>query len=110
MDFKEGGYRLYAMVNPEGEKHWSRIVYEKIKLYQRFSGRDSFCDQKGTINHSVPSSLYIHRFNDNGAKTEIHSDFVYDSKEDLKTIIQMGMKEGLEMASRNLDELLLKYK
>ncbi len=87
MEFKEGGYRLYAMVNPEGEKHWSRIDYETINLHKSFSGKDSFCDQKGTINVAAPSSLYIHRIKSNGSKTEIHSDLVYDSEEDLKRVI-----------------------
>lgn len=107
MEFKEGGYRLYAMVSPEGEKHWSRIDFETINMHVQFSGKDSFCDQDGTINIAAPSSLYIHRFNDKGSKTEIHSDFEYNSEDDLKKIIQMGMKEGLEIACQNLDALLL---
>jgi mevalonate pyrophosphate decarboxylase len=107
MEFKEGGYRLYAMVSPEGEKHWSRIDFETINMHVQFSGKDSFCDQDGTINIAAPSSLYIHRFNEIGSKTEIHSDFEYNSEDDLKKIIQMGMKEGLEMACQNLDALLL---
>lgn len=36
MDFSEGGYRLYAMVGPEGEKHLGRTDYRSIDVHVQF--------------------------------------------------------------------------
>src|SRR5687768_8096768 len=47
MDFREGGYWLYAMVGPEGEEHWARADYKSISPLRSFSAADSFCDENG---------------------------------------------------------------
>ena len=36
MNFKPGGYWLYAMVGPEGEKHWARMDYLAIDHHRSF--------------------------------------------------------------------------
>src|SRR5687768_9092826 len=47
-EFKEGGVWLYAMVGPEGDKHWCRADYKTIDTKKSFSYIDSFCDENGT--------------------------------------------------------------
>ncbi len=32
MDFRVGGYWLYAMVDPEGNKHWGKTKYLAIEI------------------------------------------------------------------------------
>src|SRR5690554_8002223 len=44
MDFREGGYWLYAMVSPEGEKHWNTIKYISIENKKYFTAKDGFSD------------------------------------------------------------------
>src|SRR6187551_3821444 len=44
MDFKPGGYWLYSMVGPEGERHWARMNFESIIPLKEFKGEDCFCD------------------------------------------------------------------
>lgn len=110
MSFKSGGYRLYAMISPEGEQHWSRNDYKEIDKHNFFSGQDSFSDEKGVINFELPTSQYSHRFLRLNNETEIQSDLIYESEQALETVIKMGMKQGLEMACVNLDELLIKLK
>src|SRR5688572_9933862 len=45
MDFREGGFWLYAMKGPENETHWSRDDFESIQHLKSFSGLDTFCDE-----------------------------------------------------------------
>lgn len=64
MDFREGGYWLYAMVGPNYEKHWSRADFIKIKPQQFFSAMDGFCDENGTLNTSLPRNQWENHFTD----------------------------------------------
>jgi uncharacterized protein YndB with AHSA1/START domain len=51
MNFKEGGFWLYAMVSSEGEKHGSRADFKEIKPKESFSLLERFCDENGNVNH-----------------------------------------------------------
>jgi uncharacterized glyoxalase superfamily protein PhnB/uncharacterized protein YndB with AHSA1/START domain len=106
MDFREGGYWLYAMVSPEGEKHWCRADYKKIDLLKSYSGLDAFCDENGIINKEFPRSFWTNKFSENGETTTVNITIAYDSFADLEKIIQLGFKEGFTMALGNLDQYI----
>src|SRR5690606_37360191 len=53
MDFREGGFWHYALVSPEGTKHWSRYDYKKIKLHKSFTELRIFSDENGTIDPDI---------------------------------------------------------
>ncbi|TRX59198.1 SRPBCC domain-containing protein [Fulvivirga sp. M361] len=108
MDFKEGGYRTYAMVGPEGEKHMARTDYRSIHVHQQFSGEDAFCDEEGNINSELPVSKFNNQFVEINNETFVTVVSEYVSDEHLQQVIQMGMKEGLSMAFENLDGVLKK--
>lgn len=108
MDFSEGGYRLYAMVGPEGEKHLARTDYLSINFHEQFSGEDAFCDEGGTINPEMPVSKFKNKFRGLEGTTDVIIICEYVSEEHLQQVIQMGMKEGLAMAFENLDSLFQK--
>lgn len=106
MDFSEGGYWLYFMKSPEGEKHWSRVDFLKIVLQKMFKSKDYFTDDEGVITPWSPTLLWEVSFtkSDNGTRVDVMINF--DSKEDLEKIVEMGFKEGFAAAHKNLDELL----
>ncbi len=106
MDFKEGGSRLYAMVGPEGEEHWGYADYNGIVVDKQFSGTDSFCDQDGVINASLPAATFKVEFDAIADRTMVTMVTTYASENEVKQIIEMGMKEGLSMAFENLDTVL----
>jgi uncharacterized protein YndB with AHSA1/START domain len=108
MDFREGGYWLYAMQGPEGEEHWGRMDYKTINPQNNFSAVDSFVDSEGTINPELPRATFKNDFRETGDTTTVTMETTYDKLEDLETVIKMGMKEGLTMALENLDALLEK--
>lgn len=106
MNFAENGYRIYAMVSPEGERHMARTDYKKIKPQLTFSGEDSFCESDGTINTSMPIAKFKVEFAANTNSTIVILNSEYQSKEHLEQVLAMGMKEGLNMAFENLDEYI----
>ncbi|MEI6264362.1 MAG: SRPBCC domain-containing protein [Sphingobacteriia bacterium] len=110
MDFREGGFWLYAMVGPENEQHWGRQDYEKVVFKKIFSGTDAFCDDHGNINESLPKTLFQNEFSETNGKTIVSITSKYASLEMLEKIIEMGFKEGFTMALENLDHLLTNLK
>lgn len=108
MDFREGGYWLYAMVSPEDEIHWCRADYKKIDPLKTFSALDAFCDETGKVNEDFPRSFWTNSFTENAETTTVNIVIEYDKLEDLEKVIEMGFKEGFTMALQNLDQYIEK--
>jgi uncharacterized protein YndB with AHSA1/START domain len=106
MDFKEGGYWLYAMVGPEGEKHWARADFQAIALMESFSAKDAFCDEEGIPNDEFPSSTWTNVFSKDSDTTTVSIMIQYSDFAQIEAIMQMGFKEGFTAALTNLDALL----
>ena len=106
MEFKVGGYRLYAMVGPEGERHVGRTDYKAIDKPNSFGGEDAFCDADGNVNPALPVSKFVNQFEQKGSQTTVTVVTVYDSVDLLQQVIDMGMKEGLSMAYDQLEKVL----
>ena len=106
MDFREGGYWLYAMISPENITHWCRADFKKIAHRVSFSGLDAFCDEHGTINTTYPRSLWAVAFREGTDTTTVSITIRYDSLSDLEKVIEMGFKEGFTMSLNNLDQYL----
>ncbi|MDX1470817.1 MAG: SRPBCC domain-containing protein [Flavobacteriaceae bacterium] len=110
MVFTEGGHWLYAMVSPEGEKHWSHVSYINIEDEKSFTAKDGFSDEHGTINPHFPQNVWEHHFSTNDGHTLVNIQLTFDSLEDLEKLIEMGFKEGFSMGLNQLDDLLVTYK
>lgn len=108
MDFREGGYWLYSMNGPAGEQQWSRADYDKIKPNESFTGIDSFCDQNGHKNKDLPGMHWYVKFIRDKSVTKVNVQITFASEKDLKTIVEMGFKEGFSMAHDNLDKWLIR--
>ena len=107
IDFREGGYWLYAMVGPEGERHWGRLDYIEIKNEESFRAKDGFCDENGTPSSELPQNLWEIVFRETDGKVLVDMILIFDSPEDLETNSRMGFKEGFTAGLNQLDELLL---
>lgn len=106
MDFREGGRWLYAMVGPDGEKHWSSADYIKIIPLQFFSAIDGFCDEEGNPNTTLPRNKWENNFSAQSEETLVNIQLSFDTLEDLEKIIEMGFKEGFTAGLENLDQYI----
>ncbi|MES2690230.1 MAG: SRPBCC domain-containing protein [Bacteroidota bacterium] len=107
MDFREGGYWLYAMVEPNGTEYWGRMDYVSIQAIEKYTGLDAFCDSNGVLNPELPRANWDVTFKDLNAHALVQTIVTYQSLADLETVIQMGMKEGLTSTLERLDDLLI---
>ncbi|MDD7886942.1 SRPBCC domain-containing protein [Flavivirga sp. 57AJ16] len=110
MEFKNGGHWHYAMVDPEGNEHWGYTEYYDIDPIDHYRTSDAFCDSEGTINQDLPKAKWYVAFNDKGENTIVTTVVTYNSLNDLETIINMGMREGMMATLEKLDELLVSLK
>lgn len=105
MDFKNGGYWLYAMVGPEAQEQWCRVDFSSISPMKSFKVVDNFCDAEGKTTNEIPASVWLCQFSESSNKTTVDIEIQYESLADLEKYIEMGFKEGFTMALGNLDEL-----
>lgn len=110
MVFQEGGFWHYAMVSPEGEKHWGKVNYITIIAEKSFTAKDGFCDENGTMDLSFPQNLWENNFIPIANKVQVDMLLTFDTLSDLEKIIGMGFKDGFTMGLQQLDELLLTLK
>jgi uncharacterized protein YndB with AHSA1/START domain len=106
MDFSNGGHWHYAMVDPDGNHHWGYTEYRNINPIDSYETLDAFSNEAGEINKELPSAEWFVKFTDKGENAVVETIVQYASLNDLETIINMGMKEGMMATFEKLDELL----
>jgi len=106
MDFKEGGTWLYYMQGPDGTKNYCREDYKKIIPNKLLVCHDSFCDEDGNSDNSMPQMQWEVNFSAKENGTEVTTEITFDTEADLEKIVSMGFKEGYTMGLGNLDDLL----
>ncbi len=106
MDFTEGGRWLYAMVGPEGQRHWGLKAFTKIAPRKSFTYRSLFCDENGNVAPGTTASTWVNSFVENKGITLVTNDIRCESLAHLEAQIKMGFKEGYTACLGNLEELL----
>ena len=106
MDFSEGGRWLYAMVSPEGQKHWALKNFSKITPRKNFTYQSIFCDENGKVNPGTTSSTWINTFVESKGITLVTNDIRCETLAHLEAQIKMGFKEGYTANLNQLEELL----
>ncbi|MDI6046165.1 SRPBCC family protein [Flavobacterium yafengii] len=110
MNFSVGGYWLYAMVGPENEKHWGRMDYTAITPHLSFEIKDSFCDEEGTVNTSLPVSSGTIVFTTTESGTLVEFKMFYSSEKEIETMIEMGFEQGITACLEQLEALFQENK
>lgn len=110
MDFRNGGHWHYAMVDPSGKEYWGYTEYHDIHPIDYYRTLDAFSDSEGTINEDLPKAKWHLTFRDRGENTKVTTVVTYKTLNDLETVINMGMEEGMMATLEKLDELLTHLK
>jgi len=107
LDFREGGVWHYCLRGPnEGDESWGKAVYREIVKPERIVYNDHFCDKDGNINEDMPQILMTFEFAESEGKTKLTSRAQYPTASDLKTVLDMGMVEGITETLDRLEEHL----
>ncbi len=110
MNFSVGNYWLYAMVGPDNEKHWGRMDYTAITPRISFEIKDSFCDEDGNINPSLPVSSGTIAFTKTESGTLVEFKMFYSNEKEIETMIEMGFEQGITACLEQLETLFQENK
>ncbi|MFD6510873.1 MULTISPECIES: SRPBCC domain-containing protein [unclassified Bacillus (in: firmicutes)] len=113
VDFRPGGVWHYCMKCVDqnlgqffGMESWGKGVYKEIIEPEKIVYTDYFSDAEGNVNDSMPSTEMTLEFIDLGGKTKLINRAEYVNKEALKTVMDMGMLQGITETWDRLDERL----
>ncbi len=106
IDFRDGGYWLYAMIGPDKSQMWCRIDYSNIKDHKGFHALDVFCDENGKATPGMPQMKWKNEFRPNGQRTSVTVEISFTTEEDLNRIVEMGFEAGFTSALTSLDHYL----
>jgi uncharacterized protein YndB with AHSA1/START domain len=106
MDFSVGGHWLYAMVSPEGQKHWGRMNYIAIQKHEKYQFQDAFCDQNGELNPELPLGNGTTSFIPTATGTRVEMMSYHPTEADMQAIIEMGFEEGITQCFEQLATLI----
>ena len=106
VDFRPGGVWHYCMEGPGGMQSWGKAVYNEIVVPERIVYTDTFSDEAGNQAPGMPVMVITVEFIDEGGKTRVVSRGEFASREDLESLIQMGLIQGLTETWDRLEEYL----
>lgn len=101
-----GGHWFYSMNGPEGEQTWVWVDFESVNPQNDFSAHISFCDAQKAKLKEPPGSHWRVVFTPDGEHTKVVLTMTFESIEAMKTIVEMGFREGFSLACENLDSML----
>lgn len=110
MDFREGGFWHFALVSPEGKKHWSRYDYRKIEPHKNITEPRVFSDENGTVDPELPFTECTLTFGRSDGKTLVTMTERYGSPEMFERKASISHKKGFSSHLKNLDEFLITLK
>ena len=110
LDFREGGFWHYAIVSPEGNKHWSRYDYKKIEPQKSITELRAFSDENGRVSPDFPRTECTLLFSETDGKTRVTMTEKYGSPEMFEKMATESHKKGFSSHLKNLDKLLLTLK
>ena len=85
---------------------WGKSVYNEIVEPEKIVYTDYFSDAEGNSNEEMPSTVATMEFIDLGGKTKLVSRSEYVSAEALKSVMDMGMLDGITETYDRLEEYL----
>jgi uncharacterized protein YndB with AHSA1/START domain len=113
VDFRPGGVWHYCMKCVDenqgqffGMESWGKGVYKEIVEPEKIAYTDYFSDAEGNSNASMPSTEITLEFIDLGGKTKLVNRGEYMSAEAVKTVMDMGMLQGITETWDRLEERL----
>lgn len=113
VDFRPGGVWHYCMKCMDerqgdffGMESWGKAVYEEIVDGEKIVYVDYFSDAEGNVAEGMPSSQITMTFEAHEGATKLISRARYSSAEALKTVLDMGMEQGISETWDRLAEHL----
>jgi uncharacterized protein YndB with AHSA1/START domain len=108
MDFSIGGVWLYAMVSPEGQKHWTQYEFTAIENGISYSTTGMFSDEDGNTGVGSPKTYREVTFSAIGNdRSKVDTLITFTDEATIKMFVEGGgFKTGTAATMNQLDEWL----
>lgn len=105
-DGAPGGRSAYSMTGPDGDV--SRGYWEWIAVdpHRSFEVRDGFALDDGSPNPELPTTRMVFTFEATPAGSRVTTVSHFNSADELATLLDMGMDEGMRQAMGQIDQVL----
>lgn len=114
VDFRVGGEWHYCMKCEDkeqgdfyGMESWGKGIYKEIVNNEKIAYTDYFSDAEGNLSQEMPVTEATLLFESFEGKTKLINIAVYDTAEALKTVLDMGMEQGIGETWDRLSEYLV---
>ncbi|MEJ7647503.1 MAG: SRPBCC domain-containing protein [Nakamurella sp.] len=106
LELAKGGRAAYYMTGPDGEKLGGQWDILTADATDTIAFDDFFADEQGNRNDSLPTSHTVVTISGTGDLTRMVIRSSFDSAEDMRQLLEMGMVEGFSLAVGQIDAIL----
>jgi Uncharacterized conserved protein len=103
---RPGGIAHYWMTSPEGQRFYGRWDFIEVDEPTRIVVRDTFADEHGEPDPSMPAGTMTFRFDSTASGSRVTVLSQSPSLEALEQVIAMGQEEGMRQAFAQLDAVI----
>jgi uncharacterized protein YndB with AHSA1/START domain len=101
-----GGEVTYFLTGPEGDRSWGLWRVTSVDPPTSLQFTDAFADSDGTPLEDWPVSKISVRLLEHEGGTRMEVRMTFETREDMKRVVDMGTVEGLKQAVSHMDSLL----
>ncbi len=105
-DAAPGGRSEYAMTGPEGDVHRGYWEWLAVDPQRSFEVLDGFAAADGTPNDEMPQVRMVFAFEPTPDGSQVTTTTHFASAEQLATLIEMGMEQGMALAMEQIDAVV----
>ena len=105
-DAAAGGRSVYKMTGPEGDEHYGCWEWTDVSAPTSFDVIDWFADETGAPNTDLPATRMAFAFEATDTGSRMTTTSRFDSLEQLQTLMDMQMLEGVTEAMSQMDAVL----
>lgn len=93
-----------------GQESWNKATFQEIIVPEKIVYLDQFSDEKGNVIEDMPEMTVTLTFTEQNGKTKIVSESTFANAEQLRTVLDMGVTEGLQQTWDRLEAYLYEMK
>lgn len=105
-DAAAGGKSAYAMTGPEGDVSRGYWQWASVDPERSFEVLDGFSADDGSPNTEMPSMRMVFVFEPTEAGSRLTTTTYFNSADELASLLDMGMEEGMRQAMGQIDQVL----
>lgn len=105
-DLTPGGRVTYYMTGPEGDRHFGYWNVLEVDEPRSFTYEDGFAHEDFSPDPQLPASRCVSTFTAHERGTRAVYTTSYSRREELQTVLDMGVEEGSRSAIDQIDELV----